>query len=175
MDRRACPGGHAWAGAHGWARTGVTPGMSRTTRIMNCRPEDVFSVLSDGWLYGMWVVGSARIRDVDATWPRPGAKIHHSVGAWPVLISDTSEVDRFDEPHLIELRVRAWPAGEAQVILTCTPLDDDRVEVVMEEFPVSGPATLIPKPLESRLLHARNTEALRRLSFLAEHGARSGR
>jgi hypothetical protein len=146
--------------------------MSRTTREMSCSPEDVFAVLEDGWLYGMWVVGSARIRDVDAGWPEPGTKIHHSVGAWPVLISDHSEVERVDAPHLLQLRVKAWPAGEARVILTCTPTEDGTTEVVIEEYPVNGPATMIPKPIENMLLHSRNVEALRRLSYLAEHGAR---
>ena len=147
--------------------------MSRTTRIMDCRPEDVFAVLSDGWLYGMWVVGSARIREVDDNWPEAGARIHHSVGAWPVLLSDESEVEKVETPKLLQLRVKAWPAGEARVVLTCSPTEDGRTEVVIEEYPVSGPAAMIPAPLENLMLHARNVEALRRLSYLAEHGART--
>ena len=39
--------------------------MSRNTRMMSCTPQDVFDVLSDGWSYATWVVGAARIRDVD--------------------------------------------------------------------------------------------------------------
>lgn len=147
--------------------------MSRISTVMKCRPEDIFAVLSDGWLYGMWVVGSARIRKVDPEWPQPGAQIHHSVGAWPLLISDTSEVEQVDAPHRLQLRVRAWPAGEARVILTCTPRGDSETEVVMEEYPVSGPATMMPKPLEDAILRLRNDEALRRLANLSEGRARS--
>ena len=147
--------------------------MSRTTRVMDCSPEDVFAVLEDGWSYGMWVVGAARIRDVDRTWPQAGSHIHHSVGAWPVLISDNTEVERVDKPHLLQLRVKAWPTGEGRVVLTLTPLDGGRTEVVIEERAVSGPATLIPKPVQDFMLHYRNVEALRRLGYLAENHARS--
>lgn len=147
--------------------------MSRTSTVMNCRPEDVFAVLSDGWLYGMWVVGSARIRNVDPGWPEPGSKIHHSVGAWPLLISDNSEVERVEAPHQLQMKVRAWPAGSARVRLTCTPKGDGKTEVVMEEEPVNGPAAAIPAVVENVILHARNTEALRRLRNLCEGRARS--
>lgn len=149
--------------------------MSRTTRVMGCTPDDVFAVLADGWCYGMWVVGAARIRDVDEHWPAAGSLIHHSVGAWPLLLSDTTEVERVDPPHLIQLKVRAWPTGEGRVVLTLRPVGDGQTEVVIEERAVSGPATLIPKPAQDLLLHRRNVEALRRLAFLAEHRARSDR
>jgi Polyketide cyclase / dehydrase and lipid transport len=140
---------------------------------MNCTPEDVFAVLEDGWLYGMWVVGAARIRDVDSDWPEAGSRIHHSVGAWPVLLSDETESERLDAPHLLQLRVKAWPGGEGRVILRCNPLSVGRTEVVIEEYAVSGPAKLIPKPAQDVMLNARNKEALRRLAHLAEHHART--
>jgi hypothetical protein len=43
----------------------------------------------------------------------------------------------------------------------------------MVETAVSGPAKLIPAPVESMLLRLRNVEALKRLAYLAEGGARS--
>jgi len=140
---------------------------------MNCTSEDVFAVLEDGWSYAMWVVGAARIRDVDANWPAAGSRVHHSVGAWPMLINDNTEVERVEAPRLLQLRVRAWPTGEGRVIITCTPTDDAQTEVVMEERAVSGPATLIPPPVQDAMLHPRNVEALKRLAYLAEHRART--
>jgi len=140
---------------------------------MECAPEDVFAVLEDGWSYGMWVVGAARIRDVDAGWPAPGTKIHHSVGAWPVLLSDETEVEQVDAPRMLQLRVKAWPTGEGRVVLTCAPTGDGKTEVVMEERAVSGPATFMPKAAQDLMLQPRNVEALRRLAYLAEHHARS--
>lgn len=149
--------------------------MSRTTRVMNCTPEDVFAVLEDGWSYGMWVVGAARIRDVDAAWPQKGSRIHHSVGAWPLLLSDNTEVEEVDAPHRLQLRVKAWPTGEGRVIVTCTPTGEvgRETEVVIEERAVSGPAKLVPAAVQDMMLHHRNIEALRRLAYLAENRARS--
>jgi hypothetical protein len=140
---------------------------------MRCTPEHVFAVLGDGWSYGMWVVGAARIRDVEGTWPEPGSRIHHSIGAWPLLLSDDSEVERLDAPHLMQLRVRAWPAGEGRVVITMLSSGEGETEVVMEERAVSGPATLIPTAVQDLMLHHRNVESLRRLAYLAEHRMRS--
>lgn len=150
---------------------GYHPRMSRTTRVFHCSPEDVFDILVDGWSYATWVVGAARIRDVEHAWPEPGSRIHHSVGAWPVLISDTTSVNVIDRPHLLELTVRAWPAGEGVVRIRCRPVAEG-TEVVMEEDASSGPALLMLKPVRDLVLDLRNREALRRLAFLAESRAR---
>jgi hypothetical protein len=139
---------------------------------MDCRPEDVFDVLADGWSYATWVVGAARIRDVDPAWPAPGSRIHHSVGMWPLLISDTTVVERVDEPRELQLRVKAWPTGEGRVLMRCEPDDEGGTLVTMEERAVSGPARLLPVPAQDAALHPRNTEALRRLAYLAESRAR---
>lgn len=146
--------------------------MSRTTRHLECRPEDVFDVLADGWSFATWVVGAARIRDVDSDWPAVGSRIHHSVGVWPLLISDTTVVEQVDSPRVLQLRVKAWPTGEGRVVIHCEPDVEGGTTVTMEEWAVSGPARLIPKPAQDAALHARNTEALRRLAYLAESRAR---
>ena len=145
--------------------------MSRTTRVMDCTPQDVFDVLEDGWSYATWVVGAARIREVDEGWPKPGSRIHHSVGMWPLLLSDNTEVEHVDSPRELRLKVRAWPTGAGVVTMTCIPRGD-KTEVVMEEQMVSGPASVLPKPMQDVLLHPRNVEALRRLAYLAERRAR---
>jgi hypothetical protein len=145
--------------------------MSRTTRVMQCRPDDVFAVLADGWSYATWVVGAARIREVEEAWPDPGSKIHHSVGAWPALLDDTTVVEHVDAPHELALRARAWPTGEARVVVHCRP-EGDRTEVTIDEQVVSGPARLLPTLAQDALLNPRNVEALRRLSYLAEGRAR---
>ena len=59
-------------------------------RRLNCSPEQVFAVLRDGWTYPVWVVGASRMRSVDEGWPAPGSKLHHSFGAWPLLLNDTT-------------------------------------------------------------------------------------
>lgn len=146
--------------------------MSSTTRHMECRPEDVFDVLADGWSYATWVVGAARIRDVDPAWPAAGSRIHHSVGVWPLLVSDTTVAEEVDSPHVLRTRVKAWPIGEGRVVMRCEPDSEGGTLVTMEEWAVSGPARLLPRPVQDAALHGRNTEALRRLAYLAESRAR---
>jgi uncharacterized protein YndB with AHSA1/START domain len=146
--------------------------MSRVSKVMACSPEDVFDVLTDGWSYATWVVGAARIRDVDENWPAPGTKIHHSVGLWPVLISDNTEVEAIDSPREISLRVRAWPTGEGRVVVTCAAEGPNKTNVTIEEQAVSGPAKMIPHVVQDAMLKLRNEEALNRLRYLAESRAR---
>jgi hypothetical protein len=141
--------------------------MSTVSRMFDCTPDDVFDVLADGWHYGMWVVGAARIRAVDETWPEPGSKIHHSVGVWPLLLDDESEVEEHRRPHELVLTVRAWPSGEGRVRITCEPVGA-QTRVTIEEQAISGPALLVPRPVQDLTLKFRNIEALRRLSYLAE-------
>lgn len=144
--------------------------MSTNTRVMNATPDQVWEVLADGWLYPLWVVGASRMREVDGHWPEVGARLHHSVGSWPLLIDDTTSVVECQPPSLLRLRARAWPAGEADVLLRMRPVGTD-TEVTIEEDACSGPGRLMPKPLRDLQLHWRNVEALRRLSFLVERRA----
>jgi hypothetical protein len=146
--------------------------MSEVSKMLDCTPDAVFDVLRDGWSYATWVVGAARIRRVDEGFPAPGTRVHHSIGLWPVLLSDHTEVELFDRPREIRLLARAWPAGEARVTITCEP-HGGQTKVSMEERVVSGPATLVPRPVEDAMLRLRNHEALLRLGYLAERAARS--
>jgi len=141
--------------------------MSTTTRTLSATPEQVWEVLADGWLYPLFVVGASRMRDVDESWPAVGARLHHSVGTWPLLIDDTTEVLEVEEGRRLLLKARGWPAGEAHVDISLRP-DGDATHVTMEEDATAGPGVLVPKPLRDAQLHWRNVEALRRLAFLVE-------
>ena len=148
--------------------TGGTAGtVSTNHRTVEATPQQVWDVLADGWLFPLWVVGASRMRDVDERWPGVGSKLHHSVGTWPLLLDDTTEVTDMVPLSLLAMRARAWPSGEAQVVLRLRP-QGPSTEIVMEEDAVSGPAVLIPKPLRDAQLTWRNTESLRRLAFLVE-------
>ena len=144
--------------------------MSHNSRVLKATPHQVWSVLSDGWLYPLWVVGATRMREVDGTWPQPDACLHHSVGAWPATLDDTTSVVECTPESLLRLRARAWPSGEADVKILLEPHGQDTL-VTLEEDAVSGPARLMPALLRQPLIGWRNVETLRRLAFLAERRA----
>jgi uncharacterized protein YndB with AHSA1/START domain len=145
--------------------------VTTTTRLIQASPAAVFAVLSDGWLYASWVVGASRIRDVDEDWPAVDSRIHHSVGTWPLLISDQTVVEEMKPNSLLVLGARAWPAGEALVRIELEP-HGSATNVVMREDARKGPATLVPQPVRNLSLKFRNVETLKRLAYLAENGAR---
>ncbi|NHC24566.1 SRPBCC family protein [Nocardioides sp. IC4_145] len=141
--------------------------MSTNTRLIHATPEQVWEVLCDGWLYPLWVVGASRMRDVDEHWPQVGAKLHHSVGTWPLLIDDNTEVLEARPPSLLELKARGWPAGTARVRLRLAAVGTE-TEVTIEEDVEDGPGRLVPKPLRDLQLGWRNVESLRRLAYVVE-------
>jgi transglutaminase-like putative cysteine protease len=147
--------------------------MSVNSRLFTCTPEAVFRVLDDGWLYAGWVVGASRIRDVDPSWPAVGTDIHHSVGSWPLLLDDTTSVEKYVPGEVMILRARAWPSGEATVLIEVRPTPGGCRVSIFEDV-VAGPAKFIPQLIRTPMLHWRNTESLRRLAFLAEGRSKPG-
>lgn len=143
-------------------------GKAVITRAVNAPPEVVWEVLSDGWMYGMWVVGASRIRSVEHGWPGVGSKIHHSVGLWPVLIDDHTEVLESTPNRELLLKARAWPAGEAHVRLTLEPGRAGHTTISIQEDVTAGAGRLLPRPARQLMLSPRNTETLQRLALIAE-------
>ena len=141
--------------------------MSTRSRLIKATPERVWSVLADGWLYPLFVVGASRMRDVDAGWPAVGTRLHHSVGTWPLLIDDTTEVLEVEEHRRLLLVARGWPAGQAHVEITLAP-HDSGTEVTIVEQATAGPGALVPKVVQDPQLHLRNIETLRRLAYVVE-------
>ncbi len=140
-------------------------------RTIRATPEEVWSVLADGWLFPLWVVGATRMRDVEPTWPEAGAVLHHSVGVWPAVINDHTEVVAADPGKRLELRAKGWPIGEADVVLELRPAADG-TRISISEKPSQGPGLLVPPPVVAPLMKWRNTETLRRLAHVVE--GRSG-
>lgn len=134
---------------------------------MQATPATVWEILSDGWLYPLWVVGASRMRDVDAHWPEAGSRIHHSVGAWPLLVDDETQVVESRTGSVMVLRARVRPWGEAEVRISIEPVGAE-CRVVIEEDVVSGPGAMVPAVVRRPGLDWRNTETLRRLAYLVE-------
>ncbi|MBV9831292.1 MAG: SRPBCC family protein [Marmoricola sp.] len=141
--------------------------MSSVERVMHASPETVWEVLSDGWLYPLWVVGATRMRDVDRTWPGEGAQLHHSVGTWPVVIDDDTTVLESRPRELLRLEAKAWPGGSAHVALHLEAHPEGTL-VRIEEDVIKGPGKLMPAVLRLPVLTWRNTETMRRLAYIVE-------
>lgn len=151
-------------------------------RTVDASREEVWDVLADGWAYATWVVGASRVRAVDTTWPAPGSRIHHSVGLWPLLLSDTTEVEAADEGHWLRLLAHGFPFGAARVLLTLEDVPSTGTrsgrpgcEIAIREDASRGPALLVPAPLRQAAVLPRNTEALTRLGLVAERRDGAGR
>ena len=146
--------------------------MITVERTFACPPEDVVDVLSDGWLYGLWVVGATRIRAVEERWPREGQRLHHSTGPWPLHLDDHTTVVVSDLPRRLVLTARGWPWGQARVDIRLEPVEGG-THVVMSEDVITGVMLLVPPPVRAVLLRPRQEECLDRLEQLVL--GRSGR
>ncbi|MEJ5944253.1 SRPBCC family protein [Pseudokineococcus basanitobsidens] len=146
--------------------------MTSVERTIPCPREDVVAVLSDGWLYGLWVVGATRIRGVEPGWPAQGQRLHHSSGPWPLHLDDSTTVLRGELPDRLELMAKGWPWGRARIDIRLEPVDGG-TRVVMWEDAVTGVGLMIPQPLRAMLLGPRQKECLDRLEQLVL--GRSGR
>ena len=136
--------------------------MSRNTIAMQASPEQVFDVLDDAYAYPCWVVGTRRVRYVDADWPAVGSRFHHAIGGPGAEIEDCSRVLQRDPPRELRLEVLFRPVGVARVDITVEPSTGGST-VTLEETPARGPASHLPRLILEPMLTARNALALRRL------------
>jgi len=141
--------------------------MAVRYRLVHASPEKVFDLLANGWAYPSWVVGAARIRAVDESWPEPGSRLHHSVGLWPFLIDDVTTMEEWDPPRRAVVRARGQMLGQARAQFDVRPRGRDSV-VRMEEIAIAGPGLLLPKVIRDVGNTPRLDEILRRLAYLIE-------
>ncbi|MGS0685804.1 SRPBCC family protein [Nakamurella sp. GG22] len=145
-----------------------TEGKPVVSKVVAAPADVVWSVLADGWQYATWVVGASRIREVDRNWPDEGSRIHHSVGLWPLLIDDSTDVVRSEPERELVLKARGWPIGEAHISITLTPERAEHTTVSITEDATAGPGRAIPAPVRQLAIGPRNVETLRRLALIAE-------
>lgn len=130
-------------------------------------PAQVFAVLSDGWTYSNWVVGTSHMRAVEQGWPQPGSHLHHAAGAWPFVRRDNTVVEAMEPNRSLTLTARGRPFGEAKIVMDLEA-EDGGTRVTMTETPTAGPGAWLHNPVADSLLARRNNEALARLRALAE-------
>ncbi|MGB7360401.1 MAG: SRPBCC family protein, partial [Mycobacterium sp.] len=85
------------------------------TRETTASVQWVWDLLADGWTYSQWVVGNSRMRAVDRDWPTPGSQIHHSIGLWPLVINDTTTVEKCTPLEELVLLAKTRPFGAARI------------------------------------------------------------
>lgn len=136
--------------------------------------DAVWRVLADPWSYANWVVGTVKIRDADPEFPAVGSKLHHAVGAWPLLVEDETEILECEPGHRLVMQARGWPAGEARVELVLHAEGDGVTRVAMDEKPTHGPGAWVHNPLLDAVLARRLDETLDRLRRLVEGHRRDG-
>jgi hypothetical protein len=142
-----------------------SPVVVRETRASR---QAVWAVIADGWTYSQWVVGNSRMRAVDATWPEPGSTIHHSIGVWPAVISDSTVVESCIPERELVLVANARPFGKARITLRLHDLEGGGCRIEMAEVPVSPPLTWLPRRLALAAVFPRNRETTWRLAAMAE-------
>jgi hypothetical protein len=133
--------------------------------------QQVWDVVADGWTYSQWVVGNTRMRAVDLRWPAAASKIHHTVGVWPLVLNDETEVESSTPLEELILLAKGRPLGGARIVLRLFDIQDGcRIE--MAEVPVGAPLNLVPRRLALAAAYPRNRECLARLAALAERRTR---
>jgi uncharacterized protein YndB with AHSA1/START domain len=141
--------------------------VAENTIVVHASPEAVFAILADADRYAEWVVGASAVRAADATWPAPGARLHHSTGVGRLSLDDSTEVVVCDAPRRLELLAHLGPLGSFKVELRLEPVDGPATRVVMREAPVAG-ASRLAGPVGDAAGRVRNRFSLRRLKELAE-------
>jgi uncharacterized protein YndB with AHSA1/START domain len=139
-----------------------------TTREVRASRQQLWDAMANGWTYAQWVVGNSRTRAVDSRWPEPGSAIKHSVGVWPLLISDQTVVESCTPGDELVLRAGIGPLGAMLITLRLQDLPDGGCRIHMIETPAEGPVNLIPDRLVLAAVYPRNRECLLRLTALAE-------
>ena len=144
--------------------------MSYTSREIAADRDAVFAVLVDPHTYPAWLVGNSEVRAVDDDWPRPGSRFHHSVGAWPFTLSDSTRLLDIEPGRLLRLDVRARPLIHATATFRLVG-EEGRTVVSLEEEPALRFIGNLVRPLLDPLTHVRNHASLRRLASFVEDGA----
>jgi uncharacterized protein YndB with AHSA1/START domain len=144
--------------------------MSRNSISVSASPEEVFDVLDDAYAYPRWVVGTRRVRRVDSSWPDIGSKFHHAVGNAAAELHDSSKMLERTRPDHLALEVRFRPTGVARVEIDVVP-EGSGSRVTIEESPLCGPVSVVPRFIVDPLLKARNALSLQRLRHEIEKAA----
>ena len=131
-------------------------------KSMPASAPKVFDVISEPTTYPQWLTGAKRIRRVDNDFPRPASEFEHEVGAGPITVKDTTEVEEVRPDHMLEMIVRARPFLVARVKFEVFAENDHSSRLRLSETPIGFYrffAVLI-----NPFIKARNTRSINRLA-----------
>jgi uncharacterized protein YndB with AHSA1/START domain len=140
--------------------------MARNERFIPVSPDVVFSVLNDPPRYAYFVVGARKIRRFDPNWPEVGSAFHHTQGAAAGGVRDCTTVVSAEPPHRLRLHAGLGPLAVNVVDFELAP-EGEGTRLVIEEYPIEGPAARIWSPPLEAMMRARNAIVLRRIEWLA--------
>jgi uncharacterized protein YndB with AHSA1/START domain len=131
-------------------------------------PGKVWDVLSDGWTYAEWVVGTKHIREVDSHWPDQGTQIRWAVGIGRLTIEDVTTVRLVEPGHRLELEAYAGRIGSARISIALMPWGENRTLLILDEHPLTGPGGSWHTVAVDAALRLRNGRMLRRLARVVQ-------
>lgn len=141
--------------------------MATTAITIDTPARAVYDSLLDPWTYEVWVQGAKNIRKVDAAWPEPGSRFHHSVGVGPLMTRDETTMLRHEPDRLVELNMQLWPLGEGIVRLELHEEDGQTHVTMYEEF-IKGPVAVLDNVVQQVALKLRNDWSLDKLKDVVE-------
>jgi hypothetical protein len=141
--------------------------VARNSINVRADVDAVFDVLDNAYAYPRWVVGTRRIRGVDSNWPAVGSRFHHAVGSAAGELHDSSKVLLRERPNRIVLEARFRPTGVACVDIQVESSAPGST-IIIEETPISGPISVLPRLIIDPLIALRNAWSLQRLRHEVE-------
>jgi uncharacterized protein YndB with AHSA1/START domain len=129
--------------------------------------EQVWDVLSDGYAFKDWVMGTQDVRDVDANWPEVGSAIQYSFGWGPLTLKGRTVVRQVEPGHRLGLEADAGLLGTARIVIELDDWGGDTV-VVLDEHPLRGPSYLLHNTVTDAVLLLRGRPMVQKLAKLVE-------
>jgi uncharacterized protein YndB with AHSA1/START domain len=136
--------------------------------LVDREPAQVWEVLSDGWAYAEWVVGTRSVREVDPHWPRQGSRIHYAFGVGRWVLEDVTTVRLVEPGHRLELEAHAGSLGSARISIALLPWGEGRTVVILDEHPLTGPGARWHTVVVDVLLRVRNQRMVHSLARLVQ-------
>jgi hypothetical protein len=149
------------------AASGHDEGVAVVNALVECRPEQVWDVLADGYAYADWVIGTSEIRAVDDGWRWVGTSIHYTVGRGPLALRGRTTVRQVSQGRRLGLEADAGLLGAARIVIELDEWGDGTV-IVIDEHPLRGPAYWLHSMVSETLLLLRGRPMVNQLARVVE-------